>query len=125
VGFTPFPSRRATIARSPLLLTLLFSSSLHLLIYLFFPPVPRHLPDQALISELTIKFWIDAHAAMVDIETLTALLTKAGFMFLTDGNGLSIGVDSALHLMLLYHLSRLFFCLTFKRFETGRCLKST
>ena len=103
----------------------LISLSPYLLIYLFFPPVPRHLPDQALISELTIKFWIDAHAAMVDIETLTALLTKAGFMFLTDGNGLSIGVDSALHLMLLYHLSRLFFCLTFKRFETGRCLNST
>jgi len=62
---------------------------------------------------------------MVDIETLTALLTKARFMFLTDGNGLSIGVYSALHLLLLYHSGRLFFCLTFNRFETGRCLKST
>ena len=98
---------------------------LFLYLHFFFPPIPRHLPDQALSSKLTIKFWIDALAAKVDIETLAALSTEPSLMFLTDGNSLSIGVDSALHLMLLYHLGRLFFCLTFNRFETGRCLKST
>jgi len=88
------------------------------------PPVSRQLPDQTLSSKLAVEFWIKALTAMVYVETLAALPTEAGFMFLTEGNGLSIRVDSALHLTLLYHLGRLFLCLTFNRFETGRCLRS-
>jgi hypothetical protein len=34
---------------------------------------------------------------MVYVETLAAIPTEACFMFLTDCNGLSIGVNSALH----------------------------
>jgi hypothetical protein len=75
-------------------LTVLFP---HLRIYPFFSPVPRHLPDQALGSKLTIKFWIDAIAAMVDIETLATLSAEPGLMFLTDSDRLSIRMISTLH----------------------------
>ena len=70
-------------------------------LHFFFPPIPRHLPDQALSSKLTINFWIDALAAKVDIETLAALPAEPGLMFLTDSNRLSIRMISAIHLFLL------------------------
>ena len=73
----------------------------HLLIYLFLPAVPRHLPDQALSSKLTIKFRIDALAAIVDIETLAALPAKPRFVFLTNSSRLSIRMISAIHLSFL------------------------
>ena len=84
------------------MLTVLFphlpiSSSPHLLIYLLFSPVPRHLPDQALGSKLTIKLWIDAIAAMVDIETLATLSAEPGLMFLTNSDRLPVWMVSTLH----------------------------
>jgi len=71
------------------------------------PPIPRHLPDQALSSKLTIKFWIDAFAAKVDIQTLAALPAEPGLMFLTDSNRLSVRMTFALHLIFSNIHSRL------------------
>ena len=111
-------------------------------LHFFFPPIPRHLPDQALSSKLTIKFWIDALAAKVDIETLAALPTEPGLMFLTDSDCLPIGMASTLHISLRFLAMiagrwrgyidlrhQLLFLdiirLVFNRLEIGRCLKST
>jgi hypothetical protein len=86
--------------------------------YLFLPPIPRPLPDHALRSELTIKLWIDAFTAVIDVQTLTALLTESGFMLVADPDGLPVWMIPALH--------RLFApMLFFSRFETGRGLSST
>ena len=74
------------------------SLSPHFPIYLFLPPVPRHLPDQALGSKLTIEFWIDALATMVNIETLAALAAEPGLMFLTDSDRLPVRMVFTLHL---------------------------
>ena len=86
--------------------------------YLFFSSVSRHLPDHALRSELTIEFWIDTFTAVIDVQTLAALLTESGFMFVADPNCLPPGMISALHR---------FFPPTpfFSRFDTGRGLSST
>jgi hypothetical protein len=63
----------------------------------FLSPVPRHLPDQALGSKLTIKFGIDAIAAMVDIETFATLSAEPSLMFLTDSDRLPVWMVSTLH----------------------------
>jgi hypothetical protein len=49
------------------------------------------------MSEFTVIFWIHTFTALIDVETLTALLTKAGFIFLTGGNGLTLWMISTLH----------------------------
>jgi hypothetical protein len=68
--------------------------------------------------ELTVELWIDAFTAVIDVQTLAALLTKSGFMFLADPNRFSVWVISALH--------RFFAPTPFlSRFETGRGLSST
>ena len=77
----------------------LFSSSPHLLVYLFFPPVLRHLPDNALISKFAVEFWIKALAAMINVEKFAALLTKPRFVLLTNSDRLPVRMDSALHLI--------------------------
>ena len=79
----------------------------HLLIYRSLPPVPRHLPNQALSPKLTVKFRIGALAAIVDIETLAALSTEPALMFLTDSNRLSVRMISTLHLIFSNIHSRL------------------
>ena len=81
-----------------LIYNLPISLSPHLPIDFFFPSVPRHLPDEALVSELAVELWIDAVTAMVNIEALTALLTESHFMFLTDPNCLPVRMISTLHL---------------------------
>ena len=85
---------------------------------LFLPSVSRFLPDDALGSELAVEFWIDAIAAMVNIEALAALLTESCLVFLAGPDCLSIRVISALH---LFFAPSPFFNL----FETGRGLSST
>ena len=74
---------------------LLFSSSPRLRVFLSL--VSRHLPDQALSSELAVEFWIKALTAMVYVETLAALSTEPCLMLLTNCDRPSTGVDSALH----------------------------
>ena len=87
-------------------------------LYPFLPPVPRHLPDEALCSELAIELRIDAFATMIDIQALATLLTESGFMLVTDPNGLPVRMISAHH--------RLFAPAPLvSRFETGRGLSST
>ena len=84
----------------------------------FLPPVPRLLPNNALRSELAIELWIDAFAAVIDVQALAALLTESGLMLVTDPNGLAVWMISALHRS---------FTPTpfFSRFETGRGLSRT
>lgn len=74
--------------------------SLFLRIDFFLPPVPRHLPDDTLGSELAVKFWINAFTAVIDIEALTTLLTEPCSMFLANRNRFSIRMISALHLFI-------------------------
>ena len=81
-----------------LIYNLPISLSPHLPIDFFFPSVPRHLPDDALGSELAIKFWIYALTTMVNVETLAALSAEPALMFLTNGNRLSARMISTLHL---------------------------
>ncbi len=87
-------------------------------LHLYLPSVPRHLPDNASCPELTIELWIDAFAAVIDIQALATLLTESGFMFVADPNGLPVRMISALHRLFA---RRPFF----SRFETGRGLSST
>jgi hypothetical protein len=49
------------------------------------------------MSEFTVFFWIHAFTALINVETLTALLTKAGLIFLAGGNGITIRMMSTLH----------------------------
>jgi hypothetical protein len=66
---------------------------------LFCPPVLRHLPDNALSSKFAVEFWIKALAAMINVETFAALLTKPRFVLLTNSDRLPVRMDSALHLV--------------------------
>jgi len=79
----------------------------------------RHLPDNALGSEFTVEFWIDAFTTFVDVETLAALLAESSFMFLTGSNRLLVRVIFALHGFFSPTPSFL------NLFETGRGLSST
>jgi len=84
----------------------------------FLPPVPRLLPNNALRSELAIELWIDAFAAVIDVQALAALLAESDFMLLADPDGLPVWMISALH--------RLFTPTPFfSRFETGRGFSRT
>ncbi len=65
--------------------------------YLFFPSFPRLLIDDTPGSEFAVEFGVEALTTLFDVKTLTALLTKACLVFLTDGNGLSVRMLSALH----------------------------
>jgi hypothetical protein len=84
----------------------------------FLPPVPRFLPYNALRSELAVELWINAFTAVIDVQTLAALLTESGFMLVADPNRLSVWVIPALH----HFLTPVPF---FSRFETGRGLSRT
>jgi hypothetical protein len=75
------------------------SLSRHPLIYVSFPPVPRHLPNHTLRSVLAIELWVNALAALINVETFAALLTKSRFVFLTNCDRLPIRVLSTLHLI--------------------------
>jgi hypothetical protein len=66
-------------------------------LFQFLSAVPRHLPNDALGSELAVKLWIDTLTAMIDVEAFTALLTGSGFVLLTDSNGITIFMMPALH----------------------------
>ncbi len=97
-------SSRPLIPHSQHLISdLLISSSPYLLIslsphlHVFLPAVFWHLPDDALGSEFTVKFWIDAFAAIVNVKALAALLAESCLVFLTDTNCLPIRVISTLH----------------------------
>jgi hypothetical protein len=83
-----------------------------------FSSVPRHLPNNALSSELTIELRIDAFTAMINIQALATFLTESGFMFVADPHGPPVRMISAFHR---------FFCPVpfFSRFETGRGRSST
>ena len=81
-----------------LIYNLPISLSPHLPIDFFFPSVPRHLPDEALVSELAVEFWINAFTAIINIEAPTAFLTEPGFIFLAGRNGLPVRMILALHL---------------------------
>jgi hypothetical protein len=83
------------------------SLSPHLLIYLSLSSVPRHLPDHTLGSVLAIDFWINALAAMINVETFAALLAISRFVFLTNSARLPIRVVSTLHLIFSSIHSRL------------------
>ncbi len=48
-------------------------------------------------SEFTVELWIQTFTAVVNVETLTTLLTETCFMFLTDPDRLSVGMVSASH----------------------------
>jgi hypothetical protein len=85
----------------------LISLSPHLLIYVSFPPVPRHLPNHTLSSVLAIELWVNALAALINVETFAALLTKSRFVFLTNSDRLPIRVFSTLHLIFSSIHSRL------------------
>jgi hypothetical protein len=61
------------------------------------PPVPRQFPDEALASEFTVELGIKAVTTVIQVEALTALLTKCRFMLLTDGDGFSVWVVFTLH----------------------------
>jgi len=87
-------------------------------LYLFLPPVPRHLPNKALRSKLAIELRIDAFTAMIDIQALATLLTESGLMFVADPNGLPVRMISALHRFFVP-------APVVRRFETGRGLSST
>jgi hypothetical protein len=45
-----------------------------------------------LASELAVKLWVKALTAVIEVEALTALLTKRRFMLLADGDGFSVWV---------------------------------
>jgi hypothetical protein len=96
----------------------LIALSPRLLIDSFFSSVPRHLPDKALRSKLAIELWIDAFTAMIDAQALATLLTESGFMFVADPNGFPVRMVLALHRPLPPAPG-------FRRFETGRGLRST
>jgi len=44
-----------------------------------------------------VEPWIEALAAVVDVETFAAFPAVTGLMFLTDGHRFSIGVVPAFH----------------------------
>jgi len=50
-----------------------------------------------LCSEAAIDAGIDTFAAMFDIQAFTAFTAVTGFMLLTDGQGFTFPVGSALH----------------------------
>jgi len=54
------------------------------------PPVPRQFPDEALASEFAVELGIKALTTGIEVEALTALLTKCRFMLLADGDRFSI-----------------------------------
>jgi hypothetical protein len=84
----------------------------------FLPPVLRFLPYNALRSELAVELWIDAFTAVLDVQTLAALLTESGFMLMADPDRLPVWVIPALHRF----LTPMPF---FSRFETGWGLSRT
>jgi hypothetical protein len=75
----------------------------------FLSSVPRHLPYQALSSKLTVELWIEAFAAVVNVETFAAIPAVTGLMFLTDGYCFPVRMVSA------FHVTRLSNCIMFER----------
>ena len=65
---------------------------------IFFSPVTGHFPNNALGSEFTIESRANTTTAVIDIQTLTALPAKTGFILLTDRKGFTIRMVSTLHL---------------------------
>jgi len=50
-----------------------------------------------LASELAVKLWIKALTAVIEVEALTALVTKRRFMLLANGDGFPVWVVLTLH----------------------------
>ncbi len=68
------------------------------------PSIPRHLPDDTLSSKFAIKLRINTLAALIDVKTLTALLTESCLMLLADRNRLPIRMNSTSHLFIPFTL---------------------
>ena len=60
-------------------------------------PVPRQFPDEALAPEFAVELGIKALTTGIEVEALTALLTKRRFMLLANGDSFSVWVVSTLH----------------------------
>ena len=63
-----------------------------------FSPFTGHFPNEALGSEFTKELRAIAFTAAFNIQTLATLSAKTGFVFLTDGKGLTVGMVPTLHL---------------------------
>ena len=50
-------------------------------------------------SELTVEFWINTLATVVNVKAFAAILTESRFMFLTNSDRLSVRMISAIHLI--------------------------
>ena len=70
------------------------------IIHLFFSPVSRPLPDDALGSELAVELWVETVAARIDIKTLATLPAESCFVLLTNPNRLPVRMIRALHFVL-------------------------
>lgn len=53
------------------------------------------------MPEFAVFFWIHAFTTVVDVQTLTTLLTEPGLIFLAGGDGITIRMISTVHIELL------------------------
>ena len=63
----------------------------------FLSSLPRHLPDQALGPKPAMELRIEALAAVVDVETLAALLAESCLVLLADRNCVPVRMALTLH----------------------------
>ena len=64
-----------------------------------FSPFAGHFPNDALASEFAVELWINAVAALINIEAFTALPTEPCFMLLTIGDGFPLWMVFAFHFL--------------------------